>query len=135
MANANVLLDAASGQIIDLATNTYRVNFPFGTITFPSAVNEYRPFEGITNGVGSTVTFPTVPCWVVYVKNLDPSATVTVIATVVGGATPLAANSPLLNPGGVWIYWNATETPAGGLVALSLVSSVVNSYVEILLAG
>lgn len=136
MANANVLLDAASIQIIDLATNTYRVNTPVGTITLAAGLADYRAFVGIATGAGTSIPLATPTVWFVYIKNLDPVATITVQVQVTGGALNSAVNSPILNPGGVLIYANATQgAPTGGIIAITLISTVANSAVELLTAG
>jgi hypothetical protein len=72
--------------------------------------------------------------WVVYVKNLDPTAIITVQVQPAGGALPSAVNSPKLPPGAVYIYWSPLET-SGGIVGVTLISSVGNTPVEVLLAA
>lgn len=136
MANSNVLLDAASVQVIDLATNTYRVNSGIGTITLQANVADYESFKSIASGAGTVLTLPQTTVWFLYVKNLDLSALITVQVQVTGGTLITAANSPVLNPGGVYIYANSSEgAPTGGIVGVTLVSNVGNTAVELLTAG
>lgn len=136
MANVNVLLDAASVQVIDLATNTYRVNSPVGTITLAATVADYESYRIISGGAGNALVIPAATIWFLYVKNLDPVATITVQVQPTGGALPTAVNSPILNPGGVYIYANSSEgSPTGGIIGVTLSSSVGNTAVELLMAG
>lgn len=130
----NVQLASATVQVLDQATNTFRVNSPIGTLTLSATGATYDTFVLINNGAGTVLDLPGATVWVVYVKNLDPTATLTVQAQPLGGALPSAVNSPVLLPGGVYIYWNTAET-AAGIVAVTLVSSLGNSAAEILLAA
>jgi hypothetical protein len=133
MSNINVLLNSASVQVLDQATLTYRVNTPVGTITL-SATGSNHEVIPIQGGGGNVLVFPVAVLWAVYVKNLDSVANITVQVQAVGGALTSAANSPILTPGGVWMYFNPAET-AGGISAITLVSSAGPSPVELLLAG
>jgi hypothetical protein len=53
---------------------------------------------------------------------------------VTGGALVAAADSPIILPGGIHAYINIAET-AGGVIAVTLVASVANTPVEVLMAA
>ena len=131
--NINCVLDSASVQVIDTVTNTYRVNSAIGSITLAANEASYQSFAPIATA-GTALTLPAATIWVVYVKNLDAVATLTVQVQPTGGALPSAANSPLLPPGGVYIYWAPLET-SGGIIAVTLKSSAGPTAAEVLLAA
>ena len=134
MSNLNVLLDSASVQVIDLTGNVYRVNSPVGGIELTASEAAYQSYAVIASSPGTSLTLPASEVWVVYVKNLDAAANLTVQVQPFGGALPSAANSPILTPGGVYIYWNSSEG-AGGVIAVTLISSAGPTAAEILLAA
>lgn len=134
MPNVSTILDSASVQVIDTATSTYRVNSPIGNITLSATVADYQSYRLIANGGGTSLTLPAATVWFVYVKNLDAAANLTVQFQVTGGSLNSAANSEVLTPGGVKIYANPSEG-AGGIIAITLVSSVGNTPAEILLSA
>ena len=131
--NINCVLDSASVQVIDTVTNTYRVNSAIGSITLAANEANYQSFAPSATA-GTALTLPAATIWVVYVKNLDAVATLTVQVQPTGGALPSAANSPLLPPGGVYIYWAPVET-SGGIIAVTLKSSAGPTAAEVLLAA
>jgi hypothetical protein len=133
MSNVNVILDSASVQVIDITSSTYRVNSPVGNITLVGSEASYQSFAAIATA-GPALTLPATTIWVVYVKNLDAAATLTVQVQPTGGALPSAANSPVLPPGGVYIYWAPVES-SGGITAVTLKSSAGPTAAEILLAA
>lgn len=134
MPNVNVLLDAASVQVIDLATNNYRVNTGIGTITLPASVAAYDSCLNVAISPGTVLSLPTTTVWFFYVKNLDAAANITVQFQVTGGSLNSAANSEVLAPGGVKLFCNPTEA-AHGIIAVTLISSVGNTAVEVLTAS
>ena len=125
-------------QVVDTAStvnpNVYRVNSPVGAITLGATKAAYESYFNVAGGAGTVLSLPAATVWVVYVKNLDAAANLTVQVQPTGGALPSAANSPVLTPGGVYVYWNTSEG-AGGVTAVTLVSSVGNTAAEILLAA
>lgn len=131
--NVNVQLTGASITVLDQATSTYRVNSPIGTLTLAATSATYDSFVPIANGAGTVLDLPASPVQLVYVKNLDGAANLTVQLTVQGGAQISVANSPVLLPGGVFMYWNVVET-TNGIVAVTLISSVNGTAAEVLLA-
>ena len=134
MANVNVVLNSASIQVLDLTTNLFRINSPVGTITLAATAAFYEPYFQAAAGPGSGLSMPTSTLFVVYVKNLSATNNIQVQFTAIGGAQITAAQSPLLLPGGAFIYWNTVET-SGGIVILTLIGSAANTPAEVLLAG
>ena len=132
--NVNVVLDSASIQVIDQTNNVYRVNSPVGDVTLTANEANYQSYAVIASGGGTALILPASKVWVVYVKNLDAAANLTVQVQPFGGALPSAANSPILTPGGVYIYWDPSEG-AGGVIAVTLISSVGSTAAEVLLAA
>ena len=134
MSNVNVLLDAASVQIIDLATNTYRVNTGIGTVTLTASNALYGEYTTVPVSPGIPLSLPDTTVWVVYIKNLSATANITVQIQAAGGTLASAANSPILVPGAVYIYWSPSES-AGGITGVTLISSSGNAPVEVLVAA
>ena len=134
MANVNAILDAASVQIVDIATNTYRVNSPVGDITLAATKAAYESYFNVAGGAGTALSLPAATIWFLYVKNLDTTANLTVQFQATGGSLNSAANSEILTPGGVKIYANPSEG-AGGIIAVTLISSVGSTAAEILMAA
>ena len=134
MANVNVVLNSASIQVLDLTTNLFRINSPVGTITLAATAVFYEPYFQAAASPGSGLSFPAGVLFVVYVKNLSTTNNIQVQFGVAGGAQLTAAQSPLLLPGGAFIYWNTVET-SGGIVILTLIGSAANTPAEVLLAG
>lgn len=134
MANINVSLNSASIQVLDQASNLFRVNSVVGTITLAATASFYDAYLQAGSGAGTVLTLPAAQIWVVYVKNLHASQTLTVQLTVIGGVQISAANSPILPPGGVFMYWNPVET-AGGITGVTLIGSAGNTSAEVLLAA
>ena len=138
MPNLNVILDAANIQVIDTAStaypNQYRVNSPIGDITLAASVARYESYFNVASSSGTSLNLPATTLWAFYVKNLDAVANITVQIQATGGSLTSAANSPILTPGGVYIYWNPSEG-AGGIIAATLISSVGNTAVELLMGS
>ena len=134
MSNVNVLLNSASIQVLDQTTLTYRVNSPIGTLTLSASAAAYDSYLNIAGGTGTILTLPVATIYAAYVKNLDPSAFLTVQVQVTAGTLQTAANSPVLSPGGVWMYWTTLDA-GSGIIAMTLVSNPGNTAAEVLLAG
>lgn len=62
----------------------------------------------------TVVTLPAATVWVVYVKNLDVAANLTVTYNV--------SNTMVLVPGGIFLYFQPSEA-AGGITSLTLTPS------------
>lgn len=133
MSNVNIVLDSASVQVIDITSSAYQVNSPVGNITLVGTDASYQSYAQIATA-GTALTLPATTVWVVYVKNLSTTATITVRMQVTGGSLPAAADSPLLPAGGVFLYWAPVET-SGGIIGVTLVSSAGPSPAEVLLAA
>jgi hypothetical protein len=136
--NINVSLLGALWQVIDNSVALARVNSSIGTVTLAASEATHIDYLPIAGG-GTVLTLPAATIWVLAIRNLGgtnatPAGNITVQAQPTGGALPSAVNSPQVVPGGVYIYWNAAET-AGGLIAVTLVASVANTPVEILMAA
>lgn len=138
MPNLSVQLNAASIQVIDTGNaaypSAYRVNSPVGDITLTASKADYQSYANIASSSGTTLTLPAATIWFLYVKNLDAVANLTVRFQATGGILNTAANSEILTPGGVKIYANPSEG-AGGIIAVTLISSVGNTAAEILMAA
>ena len=133
MANVNVTLNSASLQVLDLTTNLFRVNSVVGTVTLAATSAFYDAYFVPATGAGTALTLPSATVWIVWVKNLSV-ANITVQFQVTGGVLLTQANSPILNPGAVFAYFNASEA-AGGIIAVTLAASAGSSPVEVLLAS
>lgn len=85
------------------------------------------------------LTLPAATIWVLAIRNLGgingtPAGNITVRVQPTGGALPSAANSPIVLPNGVYIYWQTAET-AGGIVGVTLNASIASTPVEILMSA
>lgn len=119
-----------------------------GTITVVDSSSGSQPFQKqlvnlfftgnvseIANSfvVGSSptsVSLPVSPCQFVYIKNLAPSATVTITWTPNGGASNPVST---LEPGGAIVLVNTAS--GAGITALSLQASLASTPVEYVLLG
>lgn len=138
MANLNVVLSGATLQVVNTADSTVRVNSSLASPTLPAAESSYSDFLPIL-AAGSAMTLPAATIWVLAIRNLGgingtPAGNITVRKQVTGGALTAAADSEIIMPNGVYIYWNTTET-AGGIVAVTLIASVNLTPVEILMSA
>lgn len=134
----NVILNGATVQVVNTIDSTTRVNSSVGNPTLGAADAGYATFYPITTGGVGLPLFST-NIWVLYIRNLGgingtPAGNITVRVQAVGGALPSAADSVILPPGGVYMYWNTAET-AGGVASVTLVASVNNTPVEYLVAA
>jgi len=134
MANISVLLNSASIQVLDQTTNLFRLNSVVGTVTLQATASFYDAYLQAAAGAGTVLALPAATVWVVYVKNLHATQNLTVQLTVAGGVQISAANSPILVPGGVFMYWNPAEA-AGGITGVTLVGSGASTSAEVLLAS
>lgn len=129
MPNLSVLLSATLS-----VTNTVLSPSPTPVITnlnnptLAATVSFYDSFFQV-GPTPTTVNLPAATVWVVYVKNLDPTATITVTFTPAGGA----AETCVLVPGGLFLYFQPSEG-AGGITALTLTASGGTISAEVLAA-
>lgn len=138
-ANINVILSGATVQVVNTTDSTTRVNSSSGNPTLGASESTYIDFLPIAAGGGTALTLPAATIWVLYVRNLGgtngtPSGNITVQFQAAGGALNTTANSPIVLPNGVFMYWNTAES-AGGITAVTLVASVASTPVEILMAA
>lgn len=125
-------------QVIDTATATTPVNFSLNNPTLPAAVETFIDFFPVPAGA-TPLTLPAATIWVLGIRNLGgingtPAGNVTVQVQVTGGALNTAANSEVIAPGGVKLFWNQTEA-ANGIIAVSVSASVANTPIAILMAA
>ena len=137
-ANLNVILSGATVQVVNTLDSSTRVNASAGNPTLGATVATYYDFMPIASGGGTVITLPNTTVYVVYVRNLggqnsSPSGNISVEFQVTGGSLVAAPNCPIVQPGGVFAYWETQET-AGGVIALTLIASVNLTPVELLLA-
>jgi hypothetical protein len=127
--NMNVIL-AAVLQVVDtkVSPSATIIQRSLNNPTLDAVVTFYDPFFQVTN-VATTVPLPAATIWVCYVKNLDVAANITVTFTPTGGG----AETCVLVPGGLFIYFQPTEG-AGGITALTLTSSAATIPACVLLA-
>jgi hypothetical protein len=140
MANVNINLAGASLQVFDTLNTFFRVNVPEAALVLPASVALYDAYFAVAAGAGTAITLPAATIWFAWVRNLSGTANITVQHQATGGALQTAANSLILTPqnantpGGIWMYANPTEG-AGGLIGLTLISSIAGQPVEILLGA
>lgn len=138
-ANLNVLLSGGVVQVINTVDSTTRVNSSVGNPTLGANDSTHIDFLPIATGAGTAITLPAATIWFLYIKNLGgvngtPSGNITVRYQAAGGALVAAVDSMIVLPGGFFIYANTAET-AGGIIAVTLISSVASVPVEILMAA
>ncbi len=136
MANVNANLLSALLQIFNTTTNLFEANAQLPTVSLPATVAFYESFFQVAAGGGTVVPLPLSPTWfaVVLNRNAGGGAQISVRHTASGGAQIAAADSLQLNPGGIWVYANPTET-TGGLTGLTLISSAATSQALVALAS
>lgn len=88
---------------------------------------EYLTLAGATN-----VTLPIAQTMQVYIRNIDPTKSITVNWTPQGGA---AANTCVLYPGDQIILWQKPGGTSAGISALTLTPSAAGALVEYFLGG
>lgn len=137
--NLNVILSAATLQVINTVDSSTRVNSSLGSPTLPASESTYIDFLPIATGAGTVLTLPASIIYVLCIRNLGginstPSGNIQVQLTVNGGTQIALASSPIILPNGVFAYWNVAET-AGGITAVTLVASVASTPAEILMAA
>ena len=128
MANLSVVL-AATVTVSDttLSPSPTIVSRSLNNPTLAATVDFANNFFQCTGA--TVVTLPAATVWVVYVKNLDGAANLTVTYTPLGGV----ASNMLLVPGGVFLYFQPSET-AGGITALTLTPSAGTTSADVYIA-
>ncbi len=128
MPNLSVVL-AASVNVTDTTLTpsqqiiTRQLNNPTlaATVTFS---DQFFQCTGAT-----IVPLPAATVWIVYVRNLDLAANLTVTYTPAGGV----ASNMLLVPGGLFLYFQPSEG-AGGITALTLTPSAGTISADVIVA-
>jgi hypothetical protein len=137
--NLSVILSGPSMQIVNTTDSTTRANAPLNSPTLPAAEATFIDFLPIAAGAGTILTLPAATIWVFGVQNLggvngSPAGNITIQIQVTGGALQTAVNSPVIAPLGVYLFWNQVET-ANGIIAVTLVASVANTPVQLMMAA
>lgn len=128
----NAIFDTGIVKALNLETNAYPIDAPVGTITLPASEANYDTSQIIRGGAGTPLELPG-PVFALYVKNVDPVASLMVLAAPQGSGLP--ATGPNLPPGGVYLYWATSENPSVGFTAVTLVSSVGMTGAEVFWAA
>jgi hypothetical protein len=134
MANLSVQLSGASLLAIDQTGGITRVNSPVAAIAAATQAVFYDGYFQVFIAAAN-VTLPLTPLWVIWIKNLSPTATINITLTPNGGT---AWVQPLiLVPGAAFTYWaQYSANPAtGGVSVINLSASANNTPVELLIAG
>jgi hypothetical protein len=137
--NLNVTLNGAVMQVVQTTDSTTRVNASLNNPSLPASESTYIDYLPIATGAGTIVPLPAATVWVFAMRNLGginstPAGNISVLIQVAGGALTAIANSPIVLPNGVFLYWQQAET-AGGIIAVTLVASVANTPAELLMAA
>ena len=115
--------------VIDSSSGTQPFQKQLSNLFFTGNVSEIA--NSFTVGSSPTsVSLPVSPCQFVYVKNLAPSATITVTWTPNGGSSNPVAT---LEPSGVIFLINTAS--GAGITALSLEASLASTPCEYVLLG
>jgi hypothetical protein len=93
----------------------YIVNYDFGNPQQSATVELFEPFFQATTG-GVAVALPVSPAFAVMVQNISSGST---LLRVTHTPTGQAASQCTLGPGGIFCYFDRTET-GGGITALTL---------------
>ena len=135
MANLNAQLAGANLQLIDNAVSVQRVNSPVATIVAQTAAAFYDPYFLVANPGPAALTLPGATVWVLSIKNLSGTNTISITITPQGGAA--WASPYVLVPNGIFLTMAtfATNPGSGGFSALSLGASGANTFAEIYMAA
>lgn len=125
--NLNVLLTAALASYDNLAPNTpLLANINPGSLPFNATAyfyNEYFKTSG-------TVQIPLPTCYVLWVRNRDASASITVAPTF----SIFGPQLVVIGPGDLFLYFNASKTT--GYIGLTLsVQAGGSALCELYMAG
>lgn len=135
--NLNIILSGAAWQVVDNTSSTTPVNFSLSNPTLGGSVESFIDYLPVAAGGGTVLTLPAATIWVLGIKNLgginaSPAGNITVQIQVTGGVLQTAANSPVIAPNGVFLYWQPTES-ANGIIAVTLVASIANTPVALIM--
>lgn len=79
----------------------------------------------------TTVPLPSTPCWIVYVKNLDPTNILSVVFTPTG-AGPTSLQLP---PGAVFLHFSPNEAAGTGIAGVAVQADSATISAEIFLGA
>lgn len=135
MANLNAQLAGANIQVIDNSVSVQRVNSPIATIVAQTSAAFYDPYFLVANPGPSAVTLPGTTVWVLYIRNLSGTNTISITLTPAGGSA--WASPYVLVPSGIFMTMATfSSNPAsGGFTALSLGSSGANTFAELFMSA
>jgi hypothetical protein len=129
----NVQLLGAFLQAYDSTTNVYKFNFTLNNPLLATTSIEYLPTYAVPVAPTALV-LPSATIWAFYLRNTAAAGNIVVQQQVTGGALNTSANSELILPGGIKMYFQPVET-GGGLIAITLTASQANVTAEILMAA
>ena len=112
------------------STGVIPVNRGMGNLAFDSNYGAFCYYEKLVVGDNS-IQLPNAKAFQIYVKNIDPSLTITVKYTPQGGSQQV---SPLLYPGDVFVIWQEVTNASAGITGL-IVNSTGTALIEYFLGG
>jgi hypothetical protein len=131
-ANLSILLNATlSATDVTLSPSATMYIRNLNNPTLAGTVAFADMFFQAAASPGSVVCLPAVTCWVLYVKNLDSAANLTVSWNAIGSA---GVSTFILVPGGVFLYMQPTEGAGGFQAPLTLISSAGTINTEVFVA-
>lgn len=126
MANLSIILQAQLVTIdTTLSPSPQIVTRSLNNPTLAATSEFYDPFFQTINGT-RVVSLPAATVYVVYVRNLDNAANITVNYTPLGGASTSLVLVPgaTAGNGGIFLYFQTAES-AGGITALSITATAI----------
>jgi hypothetical protein len=135
VSNLNAQLSGANLQLIDNVLAIQRVNSPIATIVAQTAVAYYDPYYLVNTPTIVTVNMPATVVWVLSIKNLSGTNTISIQLTPQGGS---AWTSPyVLVPNGLFLTMAtfSSNPGSGGFSGIAIGASGVNTYAEILMSA
>lgn len=129
----NVQLMGAFLQAYDNVANAYKVNFTLNNPLLTATGVEYLASYAVPTSP-TALSLPASTIWAFYLRNTAAAGNITVQQQVAGGALNTSANSELVLPGGVKLYFQTVET-AGGITGITLTASQASVTAEILMAA
>lgn len=102
------------------------------TSSFDSTSGDFFTYFKLPNAGNNIINMP--PASIIaqlYIKNVDPAATMQLILTpaFAGGTIPALTAAPYLYPGDVFVYWTKPGNANNGYIALTI-NTQANAVVE-----
>jgi hypothetical protein len=113
------------------STSNVDINRSTGNPAFASNVGQFTTYKKLSAG-GNTIPLPISPITEVYIKNIDPVATLTVTWTPNTGGSDVTIT--VLYPGDQIILWQAPGGATAGITTLEIAASAAG-FVEYFLGG